>query len=65
METGAKTCQMQTQAFNLRAFFHFGPWFQISSIKSLIGRQTSIFMQLSPWYDQINSKKNYNLTLEL
>jgi len=48
METGAKTCQMQTQAFNLRAFFHFGPWFQISSIKSLIGHQTSIFMQLSP-----------------
>jgi hypothetical protein len=28
--------------------FHFGPWFRISSIKSLIGHQTSIFMQLSP-----------------
>jgi hypothetical protein len=27
---------------------HFGPWSWISSIKSLIGHQTSIFMQLSP-----------------
>jgi hypothetical protein len=27
---------------------HFGPWSRISSIKSLIGHQTSIFMQLSP-----------------
>jgi hypothetical protein len=37
--------------------FHFGPWFRISSIKSPIDHQTSIFMQLSPWFDQINSKK--------
>jgi hypothetical protein len=44
--------------------FQFGPWFQISSIKSLIGHQTSIFMQLNPRFDQINSK-NYNLTPEL
>jgi hypothetical protein len=35
--------------------FRFGRWFQIFSIKSLIGHQTSIFMQLSPWFDQINS----------
>ena len=28
--------------------FHLGHWFWISSIKSLIGHQTSIFMQLSP-----------------
>ena len=28
--------------------FHFGSWFQISSIKSLIDYQTSIIMQLSP-----------------
>jgi len=27
---------------------HFGPWSQISSIKSPIGHQTSIFMHLSP-----------------
>jgi hypothetical protein len=27
----------------------FGHWFQISSIKSLISHQTSIFMQLRPW----------------
>jgi hypothetical protein len=39
------------------ALFNFGPWFWISSIKSLIGHQTSIFMQLSPRFDQINSKK--------
>jgi hypothetical protein len=26
-------------------------------MKSLIGHQTSIFMQLSPWFDQINSLK--------
>jgi len=45
------------QSFNLCAFFHFGPWFRISSIKSLIGHQTSIFMQLSPWFDKINSQK--------
>ena len=37
------------------ALFHYGPWFWISSIKSLIGHQTSICMQLSPWFDQINS----------
>jgi hypothetical protein len=30
------------------ALLHFGPWFWISSIKFLIGHQTSIFMQLSP-----------------
>jgi hypothetical protein len=28
--------------------FHFGHWSRISSIKSLIGHQTSICMQLSP-----------------
>jgi hypothetical protein len=27
---------------------HFSPWSRISSIKSLIDHQTSIFMQLSP-----------------
>jgi hypothetical protein len=27
--------------------FHFGPWSRIFSIKSLIGHQTSICMQLS------------------
>ena len=37
------------------ALFHYGPWFWISSIESLIGHQTSICMQLSPWFDQINS----------
>jgi hypothetical protein len=37
--------------------FHFGNWFWISSIRSLIGHQTSIVMQLSPRFDQINSKK--------
>jgi hypothetical protein len=37
--------------------FKFDPWFWISSIKSLIGHQTSIFMQWSPWFDQINSQK--------
>jgi hypothetical protein len=37
--------------------FHFGHWSRISSIKSLIGYQTSICMQLSPWFDQINSQK--------
>jgi hypothetical protein len=31
--------------------FQFGPWFWISSIKFLIVHQTSIFMQLSPWFD--------------
>jgi hypothetical protein len=36
---------------------HFGPWSWISSIKSLFSHQTSIFMQLSPWFNQINSKK--------
>jgi len=30
------------------ALFHYGPWFWISSIKSLIGHQTSIYMQLNP-----------------
>jgi len=28
--------------------FQFGPWFWIYVMKSLIGHQTSIFMQLSP-----------------
>jgi hypothetical protein len=37
--------------------FQFGPWFRISSIKFLIDNQTSIFMQLSPLFDQINSQK--------
>jgi hypothetical protein len=35
----------------------FDPWFWIYAMKSLIGHQTSIFMQLSPWFDQINSLK--------
>jgi len=35
--------------------FQFGPWFWIYLIKSSIGHYTSIFMQLSPWFDQINS----------
>jgi hypothetical protein len=34
--------------------FQFSPWFWISPIKSLIVHQTSIFTQLSPWYNQIN-----------
>ena len=38
--------------------FQFDHWFWISSIKSLIVHQTSIFMQLDPWFDQINSYKN-------
>jgi len=33
---------------SLCALFHYGPWFWISSIESLIGHQTSIYMQLSP-----------------
>jgi hypothetical protein len=52
-----QNASISNQSFNLRAFFDFGPWFRISSIKSLIGHQTSIFMQLSPWFDQINSEK--------
>jgi len=52
-----QNASISNQSFNLRAFFDFGPWFRISSIKSLIGHQTSIFMQLSPWFDQINSQK--------
>jgi hypothetical protein len=37
----------------------FAFWSLVSnfSIKSLIGHQTSIFMQLSPWFDQSNSQK--------
>jgi hypothetical protein len=38
-------------------FFHLDPWFQISSIKSLIDHQTLIFIQLSPWFDQINPQR--------
>jgi len=37
--------------------FQLGLWFWISSMKSLIIHQTLIFMQLSPWFDQINSLK--------
>jgi len=44
--------------------FQFGPWFHISSIKSLIGHQTSIFMQLSPDLTK-STLKNNNLTPEL
>ena len=33
--------------------FQIDPWSWISSIESLIGHQTSIFMQSSPWFDQI------------
>ena len=33
--------------FIFTCLFQFGPWFWISSIKSLIVHQTSIFMQLS------------------
>jgi hypothetical protein len=43
--------------------FQFAPWFWISSIKPLIDHQTSISIQLSPWFDQINSQ-NCTLTLE-
>jgi hypothetical protein len=42
------------------AFFYFGPWFRISSIKSLIGHQTSIFMQYAPDLTKL-TLKNYNL----
>jgi hypothetical protein len=42
---------------SLCVLFHYGPWFWISSIEFLIGHQTSIYMQLSPWFDQINSQK--------
>jgi len=44
--------------------FRFGRWFQIFSIKSLIGHQTLIFMQLA--HDLTKSTlKKYNLTPEL
>jgi hypothetical protein len=33
---------------SIYVLFQFGPWFWISSIKSLIGHPTLIFMQLSP-----------------
>jgi hypothetical protein len=44
----APKCVNSKSVLQFVRFFHFGIWFRISSIKSLIGHQTSIFMQLSP-----------------
>jgi hypothetical protein len=43
-----KCVQFQISPSICALFFYCGPWFWISSIKSLIGHQTSICMQLSP-----------------
>jgi hypothetical protein len=43
-----KTRQIQKLVLQFARVLHFGTWSRISSIKSLIGHQTSIFMQLSP-----------------
>jgi len=47
MKTGAKVPDFMLVLPFARVLY-FGPWSRISSIKSLIGHQTSIFMQLSP-----------------
>jgi len=57
MKIGAKALDFNS-ILQFARVLHFGPWSQISSIKSPIGHQSLIFMQLSPQFDQINSKKN-------
>jgi len=47
MKTGAKVPDF-TSVLPFARVLHFGPYSRISSIKSLVGHQTSIFMQLSP-----------------
>jgi hypothetical protein len=59
MGIGAKNASDSKSGPQFERVLHFGPWSRISSIKSLIGHQTSIFIQLSPWSDQINSQKLY------
>jgi len=48
MGIGAKNASDSKSGLQFAHVLHFGPWSQISSIKSLIGHQTSILMQLSP-----------------
>jgi hypothetical protein len=48
MGIGAKNASDSKSGPQFERVLHFGPWSRISSIKSLIGHQTSIFIQLSP-----------------